>query len=84
MNFGKRMRVLRVTRGYSQEKLADLAMTDNRFISYIETGKLLPAPSLEKRLRESLDWTEAVDEMLEAMICEQKSGAASVGSTYAG
>lgn len=39
LRFGKRIKSLRVSRGLSQEKLAELAGFDRTYISMVERGK---------------------------------------------
>lgn len=58
MNFGDKLRTLRGTRNLSQAQVAEMALTSRVFISYLETGKMLPSPDLEARLRKALDWTD--------------------------
>lgn len=62
MNFAEALRTLRLTRNLTQAELAEKALTSRVFISYLETGLLLPTPDLEKRLRKALNWTELEDE----------------------
>lgn len=62
MNFAERLRTMRTARGLTQVQLAEVAMTSPTFISHVETGKLLPSPYLEQRLRKALNWTELEDE----------------------
>ena len=62
MSFGEDLRTLRATRGLTQRQLAEKAVTSRVFISYLETGLMLPTPDLEKRLRKALNWTELEDQ----------------------
>lgn len=62
MSFGEALRTLRGARNLTQAQLAEKALTARVFISYLETGRLLPTPDLEKRLRKALNWTALEDE----------------------
>ena len=67
MDFAQNLRTMRATRNLTQAELADMAMTSRVFISHLESGKLLPGPDLEKRLRKALNWTELEDEAFEIL-----------------
>lgn len=67
MTFGKKLRTLRTARGLSQIELSKLAQVDNRFISLIETDKILPNPAWEQRLREALGWDQDAERGLEIL-----------------
>jgi len=58
MNFGKRLKTLRAARELTQKELAKLTRIRNTDISSMETGKILPGPEWERRLREALGWDE--------------------------
>lgn len=58
MNFGARLRTMRAARGLSQKDLAKLTDIPNTYLSDMETGKTLPNPDWERRLRKALDWPE--------------------------
>lgn len=45
---GKRIRELRLAKGLSQERLAELVNIDQRSLSYIECGNAFPSKSLIK------------------------------------
>ncbi len=49
------MREVRIRRGLSQEKLAELADLDRTFVSMIERGKRHPTLETAKSLAEALD-----------------------------
>lgn len=49
------MREVRTRRGFSQEKLAELADLDRTFVSMIERGKRHPTLETAKSLAEALD-----------------------------
>lgn len=72
MTYGEQLRTLRATRNLSQAELAEKALTARVFISYLETGKMLPSPDLAVRLREALDWTELEDEAFALMEREKE------------
>jgi len=72
MEFAVRMRTLRVAQGLMQAELGALTGVSQRIISLIETGKLLPAPELEQRLREALQWDKAVENALDIISPEKK------------
>jgi len=65
--FGPALRVLRAARGMSQMETASAARIDAKFISHIETGKMLPSEAWEQRLRAALGWTPEVDAALDAL-----------------
>jgi transcriptional regulator with XRE-family HTH domain len=67
MEFRSRMRLIRVARGMSQRDLQELASIDTRYLSEIESGKILPNPEWEQRIREALGWTPDVDAALDAL-----------------
>ena len=62
MEFGRKLRLLRVARGMSQIALGKLTGIPDSYISAIETGKLTPTPEWEARLRDALDWPANADE----------------------
>ncbi len=70
MKFGEALRTLRGTRNLTQAQLAAKALTSRVFISYLETGLLLPTPDLEKRLRDALNWTELEDQAFKILAKE--------------
>jgi len=53
--FGARLRELRVTRGLSQARLADLARSNAQFISNLERGRATPTLGMLIRLADALD-----------------------------
>jgi len=73
MSFGEDLKTMRTIRKLTQEQLADKAMTSQAFISHIESGKLLPSPDLEKRLRKALQWGEMEDEAF-AILSKESAG----------
>ena len=67
MSFGDDLRTLRATRNLTQAELAEKALTSRVFISYLETGKMLPSPDLEARLRKALAWGDDEDKAFELL-----------------
>ena len=67
MSFREDLKTMRTIRQLTQAQLADKAMTSQAFVSHIESGKMLPTPELEKRLRKALNWTELEDEAFEIL-----------------
>lgn len=74
MNFAERLRTMRAARDLTQEALAEAAMTSATFISHLETGKMLPTPELERRLREALRWGEDEDKAFVILEREAETG----------
>ena len=72
MDFAQNLRTMRTIRKLTQEQLADKAMTSQAFISHLETGKMLPTPDLEARLRKALDWGELEDRAFEIIGHEEE------------
>lgn len=58
MEFRKKMRVLRIARELTQKDLQELTGIDSRYLSEIETGKILPNLGWEHRIKEALNWPE--------------------------
>lgn len=54
-HFGKRIRLLRMSAGLSQEQLANLCNLDRTYIGGIERGERNPALKNIQRLAEALD-----------------------------
>lgn len=54
LQLGSRLRVLRQTQNYSQEKFAELTGLDRTYISGLERGKRNPSYLIIKRLSEVL------------------------------
>lgn len=52
---GSKIRILRNTKKYSQEKLAELSGLDRNYISLIENGKANPSITYLKQISEALD-----------------------------
>jgi transcriptional regulator with XRE-family HTH domain len=56
MEFSTKLRVMRAMRGMSQLELSKATGIPNTYLSDFETGKTLPTPDVETRIREALDW----------------------------
>ena len=74
MDFAENLKTMRTIRKFTQAKLADKAMTSQAFISHIESGKMLPTPSLKRRLREALGWGEYEDKAFEILDWQKATG----------
>lgn len=53
--FGRHLRELRVARGLSQQRLADMIDSTHAFISNMERGLTLPGLAMLRRLADALD-----------------------------
>ena len=56
MDFGTKVRVMRVVRNMTQRDLAQVSGVENTDLSRVETGKMLPSPEMERRIRLALRW----------------------------
>ncbi|NLD44871.1 MAG: helix-turn-helix transcriptional regulator [Chloroflexi bacterium] len=74
MEFNVRLRILRAAHNFSQAQLGEIAGIDTKFISHVETGKMLPSPEWEQRIRAALGWTPAVDAALDALAAALAQG----------
>lgn len=62
--FGALMRSIRAWRGISQVELAKkTGLHRQQTISEIENEKVLPTPELAERIKQALDWDEALEQM---------------------
>ena len=73
MDFAHNLKTMRIMRELTQAELANKAMTSQAFISHIESGKLLPSPDLETRLRKALGWSDLEDEAF-AILSKEPAG----------
>jgi len=73
MDFAHNLKTMRTIRKLTQAELAEAAMTAQAFISHMETGKMLPSPDLEARLRKALDWGDLEDEAF-AILSKEPAG----------
>jgi transcriptional regulator with XRE-family HTH domain len=67
MDFGTGLRVVRTARNMSQRQVYELTGIDPRYLSEMETGKILPSAEWDERIRQALGWTPAVDAALDAL-----------------
>lgn len=58
---------MRTARGMSQDELGKKLGIQSYYLSWIETGKVVPAMNLESQIREALGWTEREDAALEML-----------------
>lgn len=63
---GSKIRILRNTKKYSQEKLAELSGLDRNYISLIENGKANPSIIYLKQISEALN--EEIKELFNFVI----------------
>jgi transcriptional regulator with XRE-family HTH domain len=75
MDYATKLRVLRVARGLSQLELGKRLGIANSYLSWIETGKVIPGGDLESQIRDALCWTERDDAALEMLAEPQAEGA---------
>jgi len=54
-DFGNRLRKLRVEKGFSQEKFADLTQLDRTYVSGLERGKRNPSYLILLKIAKSLN-----------------------------
>lgn len=66
MDFGRRMRAMRIMQGLKQTELEALCGIDTAYISRIETGRQIPTAAEEDAIRSALDWSPEADALLEA------------------
>ena len=57
VQFGDRIRALRLKRGWTQVKMADFLAMDRSYLSEIETGKKDPSLTMLKSIAEGLSMT---------------------------
>jgi len=67
MDFARQLRVMRVVRNVSQKELAYITEIPNTYLSDIETGKVLPSPDWEARIRAALCWPENAESLFAAL-----------------
>lgn len=54
-DFGNRLRKLRIEKGFSQEKFADLTQLDRTYVSGLERGKRTPSYLILLKIAKSLN-----------------------------
>jgi transcriptional regulator with XRE-family HTH domain len=57
IEFGERIRILRLERGWTQVEMADFLVMDRSYLSEIETGKKDPSLTMLKTIAEGLSIT---------------------------
>ncbi len=55
LDFGNRLRKLRIEKGFSQEKFADLTQLDRTYVSGLERGKRNPSYLILLKIAKSLN-----------------------------
>lgn len=55
LNFGNRLRKLRIEKGFSQERFADLTQLDRTYVSGLERGKRNPSYLILLKIAKSLN-----------------------------
>ncbi|OYD06281.1 helix-turn-helix transcriptional regulator [Paludifilum halophilum] len=63
--YGPTLKKLRLLRGLTQKQVADKVGVTRNMITMLEKGVARPSPALERRLKETLDASEDVLEVLE-------------------
>jgi len=58
LEFGTRMKILRMVRGLTQVGLGELTDIPANYISYMECGKVYPSEELEATIRAALGWSD--------------------------
>lgn len=74
MDFGKRLRLVRMIRELSQQELSRQLHINIRYISDIERGFMYPNQDFVNQLRAALGWTERVDALLDELAAELERG----------
>ena len=61
MNFGAKLRAMRVMRGMTQAELSAGSGVSQQLISILEKDRALPMEEEEQQLRDSLEWSGVID-----------------------
>lgn len=67
LSYGTRMRVLRLLRNMTQDDLAIAAKTNRTHLWQAQSDAMIPNTDLDRRIREALGWTPAVDRAFNAL-----------------
>lgn len=68
MDFGQRLKIMRLARNLTQGDVAGvLGESDRMIISRVESGRLLPSECLERKLRIALAWGAEQDAALDVI-----------------
>lgn len=72
MDFGQRLKIMRLACGLTQGDVAAILGdgTDRMILSRIESGRLLPSEDLERKLRVALAWGAEQDAALDVLAAE--------------
>lgn len=62
MDFATQLRVMRLVRGLSQVDLSERTGIASSYISFIETGKMIPTPEMETAIKSALRWPANADQ----------------------
>lgn len=74
MDFATQLRVMRAARGLSQIDLAQRVGIPSKYISDLETAKVLPNTDWESRIREALAWPADADTAFAILAGENGNG----------
>jgi len=66
-NIGHKIKLIRQARRVSQLELAKITGIDNSRLSLIENDHVSPSERQLARIREALNWTPEIDELVEAI-----------------
>ncbi len=67
MPFGQRLRIMRAFRKVPQQELERRTGIDQKVISQLECGHVLPTDDLRQRIRDALNWDESVAQALDIL-----------------
>lgn len=67
MDFGKKLVILRVVRGYTQAELARRARMSRPNLALIENDRVTPGEEYAAKLRSALDWTPEMERAFEIL-----------------
>ena len=56
MDFGTQLRVMRIVRHWQQRELAKASGVPISYISFLESGRMLPTPDQARKLKAALGW----------------------------
>ncbi|MBA7639361.1 hypothetical protein ES703_47019 [subsurface metagenome] len=67
MPFGRRLRTIRAFRKISQQELERRTGIDQKVLSQLECGHVLPTDHLRQRIHDALGWDDDVAEALKTL-----------------
>ena len=76
MDFGAKVKFMRMARDIHQEELEVLACVAKTYLSPIETGRMRPTERVEEAIRRALGWTPEADASLEQLERAPRTAAA--------